>query len=373
MRAFRLPRILFFVFTLSAAASAQTKPPVAPMPPVPFDPLELATGPVQDADTPEKRAVALGLLELARENQNLHRGPSFSLKVSFESLGASVYAGPGRLEETWISGLSWRWTTQLADYSRLRIAVNGIAYDDKPSEIVMPLRAQMVRSAVFWPVPLNMPQVALRTTDTVWMGKLVTCVLVSGSGPKATWDSGADVKSSPGRRWEETEYCIDPQSGRLQTYSVAPGLYSTYDYENGLPFHGRTLPRTISIVEGGATILHARVESIADPLPADRGLLQPTREMLANGPGATISGAYRFRQRVPFPPGYTGKAVPPVIVNAILGQDGRVLDAEALQMSDLALADAALAFVRHATYPPVPPGRRLQREAFISVQFVPRP
>jgi hypothetical protein len=194
---------------------------------------------------------------------------------------------------------------------------------------------------------------------------------VSGSGPPATWDSGADVKSSPGRRWEETEYCIDPQSGRLQTYSVAPGLYSTYDYENGLPFHGRTLPRTISIVEGGTTILNVRVESIADPLPAERGLLQPTREMLANGPGTTISGAYRFRERVPFPPGYTGTAGPPVLINAILGQEGRVLDAEALQMSDPALANAALAFVRHANYPPVPPGRRLQREAFISVQFVP--
>jgi hypothetical protein len=333
--------------------------------------LELATGPVQDADTPEKRAAALGLLELARENQNLHRGPSFILKVSFESLGASAYVGPGQLEETWISGQSWRWTTQLGDYSRLRIAVNGTPYDDKPGTIVMPLRAQMVRSAVFWPVPANMPQAALRTTETVWMGRLVTCVLASG--PNAASRSGAGVTRPQGRQWEETEYCIDPRSGRLQTYSVAPGLYSTYDYSNGLPFHGRTLPRRISIVEGGSTILDVRVDSIADPAPEDRALLQPTREMLAGGPGATISAAFRFRHSVPFPPGYTGTAVQPVIVNAILGEDGRVLDAEALQVSDLILTRAALEFVRHAKYPPLPAGRRLQREAFIHLQFVPQP
>src|SRR5207302_9415205 len=130
---------------------------------------------------------------LARENQNLHRGPPFTLKLSFESLGTSVYAGPGRLEEIWMSGQRWRWTTQLADYSRLRIAVNGAACDDQPTELVMPLRAQMVRSAVFWPVPANMPHAVLRTVETIAMGKPVTCVLVSPPDPNAIARSRGEV------------------------------------------------------------------------------------------------------------------------------------------------------------------------------------
>ena len=45
-------------------------------------------------------------------------------------------------------------------------------------------------------------------------------------------------------------YCVDPKTGELQTYSIAPGIYSAYDYTNALAFHGQTLPRRIAVMEG---------------------------------------------------------------------------------------------------------------------------
>jgi hypothetical protein len=36
--------------------------------------------------------------------------------------------------------------------------------------------------------------------------------------------------ASPGRRWDEIEECIDPQSGLLQVHSQVPGRYYDYDY-----------------------------------------------------------------------------------------------------------------------------------------------
>ena len=111
-------------------ASAQTKQ----LAPVPGDPLELATGPATIADTPEKRSAILNLLERARQNNNLHvvgMNP-FDLKASFNSSGSAGNSGPGVLEESWLSGATWRWSEHLGTYSQLRIFRNGFVCDSNP-------------------------------------------------------------------------------------------------------------------------------------------------------------------------------------------------------------------------------------------------
>src|ERR1044071_4572031 len=99
--------------------TAQTKQ----VPPVPGDPLELATGPASIADTPEKRSAILNLLERARQNNNLHVSGMnpFALKASFNSSGSADNSGSGELEESWLSGQTWRWSEHLGDYSQIRI------------------------------------------------------------------------------------------------------------------------------------------------------------------------------------------------------------------------------------------------------------
>src|SRR5579863_2265292 len=147
----RAPRLALLLLLVSGVSFSQNAPQVAPLP---YDPLELATGPTVVPDSPEKREVLLNLLERARQNSALHTPgmAPFSIKVSFNSTGKDAHnQGYGELEETWLNGQTWRWSARLGDYSMFRIFYQGEVYDDKPHGH-MPLRLQMVRSAIFWPV-----------------------------------------------------------------------------------------------------------------------------------------------------------------------------------------------------------------------------
>ncbi len=358
-RALRVATIVFFLF-LSLPSFSQDALQVAPLP---FDPLELATGPTTVPETPEKRTLLLDLLERARQNNAMHAPGTapFSLKVSFNSVGRdSRDQGYGEVEETWLNGQTWRWSARLGDYSQLRIFYQGSAYDDKPHGHI-PLRLQMVRNAVFWPVVGNFSGSLIRIATAKWEGADLACILLSRGGNDAT--------ETAGRRWEETEYCIDPKTGLLRMHSEAPGIYSLYDYNGGAQFHGRILPRQITIVEGGASVLQIHVEGIHDP-GNDPDQFVPTKKMLSHGPGAIMVGPFRFPESTRAPAGYNGM-IQPVIVHVILDQKGKVLDAEVVQTSDPALATAALGVVWRTSYRPTQErGRPWQREAFINVRFI---
>jgi hypothetical protein len=352
---------ILLALLLSGVAFPQEKPQTAPLP---YDPLELATGPTLVPDTPDKRDLVLNLLEHARQNNGMHTpgSPPFAMKVSFNSTGTSRYTGFGEVEETWMSTSTWRWSARLGDYSQLRIFYQGAAYDDKPRGPV-PLRIQMVRQSVFWPVTGKFAPALIRMATAKWQGGDVACMLISSSGNDAT--------ATPGRCWEETEYCIDPKTGLLHTYSEAPGIYTVYDYGEKFEFHGRTLARKISIVEDGTTVLQIHLDSLTDAASADPDQFVPTRKMLSHGPGDIMVGPFRFPQSVAAPPGRSGM-IQPVIVHAVLDKKGHVVEAEALQHTDSALSDAALAIVEHSNYRRSDnEARPVQREAFINVQFIP--
>lgn len=357
----RALRTAFFLLFAAASSSSQDALPVAPLP---YDPLELAIGPTVVPDTPEQRVTVLSLLERARQNSAMHApGMSpFSIKVSFNSVGRdSRNHGYGELEETWLNGQTWRWSARLGDYSQLRIFYQGEAYDDKPRGHI-PLRLQMVRSAVFWPVVGNFAPALLRMATAKWEGTELACILTSAGFN--------DAAPTAGRRWEENEYCIDPKTGLLRILSEAPGIYSVYDYQNGVAFHGRMLPRQTTIVEGGTSVLQIHLETLEDA-SNDPNQFVPTKKMLSHGPGAIMVGPFRFPESVRTPAGHNG-VIQPVIVHVILDQKGKVLDAEVLQNSDPALASAALEVVSHSSYLPAQQrGGLLQREAFINVKFIP--
>lgn len=358
IRALRFALFLLFVCTASVSQEA---PQIAPLP---YDPLELATGPVAVPSSPEQRIAVLDLLERARQNSAMHAPgmAPFDIKVSFNSIGKdSRNQGYGELEETWLDGQTWRWSTRIGDYSQLRIFYQGSVYDDKPRGH-MPLRLQMVRNTVFWPMVGNFGGSLLRMATAKWEGTEVACILVSGGMNDAT--------PTPGRRWEENEYCIDPKTGLLRIHSEAPGIYSVFDYDGGVAFHGRMLPRQMTIVEGGTSVLQIHLDRLQDPNEAPNQFV-PTKKMISHGPGAVMVGPFRFPESVRAPAGFSG-VIQPVIVHAILDQKGKVLDAEVVQSSDPALASAALNVVWHSSYLPAQNRNRLlQREAFINVQFTP--
>src|ERR1039458_163269 len=101
----RAPRLALFILLFVAPTFSQFAPKVAPLP---YDPLELATGPTVVPDTPEKRAVLLYLRTDERQNSAMHTPgmAPFSIKVSFNSTGGDSYSqGYGELAASNFSGV----------------------------------------------------------------------------------------------------------------------------------------------------------------------------------------------------------------------------------------------------------------------------
>jgi hypothetical protein len=328
--------------------------------PVPTDPMELANGPVQVAETPQARAAAVDLLVKAQQNADVHTpgGAAFSIKVSFSADGPVLYTGAGEMEETWLSPANSRWSVRLGDFSLTRTFYQGTAFDDRAITFI-PMRVQMLRDALFWPINLESARPLIRTTSANWKGTELTCVLTSGPQAEPT--------PTPGRRWYEKEYCIEAKTGLLAIWSDAPGIYVLYDYSGATAFHGHTMPQQILIFEGGTQVLEARVQSPTEPSGVTPDAIKPTPQMTTHGP--ILSAAMRFPQVVRAAPGLS--AVQPVIVHAILDEDGKVLDAELVENQGAALSKSALDIVKRGSYLPARDRRGpLQREAFINVRFV---
>jgi hypothetical protein len=330
---------------------AQTNPP-------PSDSHEMVTREPRTLTKPADRSAALDLLDRARQNFNLHDiSTPYALKVSFETNGAAEMEGEWTMEEISGGESHWRWmaTATGQDSQVIRIGADGRVYGTSPSEPV-PLRVQLVRSALHWPIMRNAGASAIRAADVERDGKAMSCLLLSASIPP---------NPAP-RSWVEREYCIDRATGLLQMWSEAPGIYAVYDYSDAAPFHGHTLPWQISIFEDGRPAVQVRVESFEDAPNLDPNLFKPAPEMADAGESFTLASPSRFPMRVDPSDGPTSPFFQPVIVHAILdAQDGSVLDAEPLQNSDKDLSRAAIEMVRTTSFPP----SGFQQEAFINVQF----
>jgi hypothetical protein len=350
-RFFRLfaSSLLFMAALVGQTILAQINPP-------PLDPHEMVTHEPRTLTKPAERSAALDLLDRARQNYNLNDiSTPYALKVSFETSGGAQMEGEWTMEELSDGGSHWRWTTQLGGSQVIRISSDGRVYGTNASEPV-PLRVQLVRSALHWPIVRGAVRFAIRAADVERDGKAMSCLLLSASIPP---------NPAP-RSWIEREYCVDPATGLLQMWSEAPGIYTVYDYNGSMNFHGRTLPRQVSIFEDGRLAVQARVESLEDAPSLDPSLFKPAPEMVDAGGSFALASPDRFPMRVDPSDGPTSPLFQPLIVHAILdAQDGHVLDAEALQTSDRDLSRAALDMVRSTSFP----ASGFQQEVFINVQF----
>ncbi len=359
MLATRRLQLSCLTILLTAIGFCQDRPQVAPVPP---DPLELVTGATQVPGTPEERSAVLSLLERARQNADLHApgSSSFDLHVTFNASGNVLATGAGEMEETWIDPATSRWTAHLGNFSLDRVFSGGRIFDDKINAFI-PIRVQMLRGAIFWPINVQQAHTLIRTAKATWRGKELTCVLTSGEMAEAT--------PTPGRRWIEREFCIENKTGLLEILSDVPGVYVVYDYTNPLRFHGRVVARQFSIIEGGNTVLDAHIESLADAISGGN-LLTPSEQMKTHGPGPLLGGVMRFPRIVPVAPG--AAVVQPVIVHVILDRNGKVGDAELVENSGVGLGQSALDLVKRGVYQQqverVWAGHQI--EAFINVEFV---
>ena len=333
MRSLLISGILAAVIPLAGFTQTFT---IAP----PSDPLEPVTGMVQDVTTAEQRAAAVALLNRASDQYAMHtKGtPAHVLQISFNATASTLFGGgAGHLTETWISGQNWRWDATFGNYSLLRISSNGVAYDQQALQPV-PVRIKMLANAVFAPLQFTTPRVsAMRTASVPWKGAQITCILLGAGAENAMEAATSGATSGPtsasGRRWNESEFCVDPATGLLDIYSEVPGIYAFYDYSNALKFHDRILPGAVAIHENGAEVVQSQLTSIADTDGTNTSPFTPTAQMKSQGAAVVLFAPTKTIRRVWSPNVATGATVEPVIVHVTLDEQGKVQESEVLQTS----------------------------------------
>jgi hypothetical protein len=350
-------------------ASIGENPPVTT--PVPAGQFELGTGRLQPANTPYSRNAVLQLLERARKNYALREaGRGYDLKVSFtvNSSGQTLYDGAWSMEEMFVPHRGRRWTaTSAAGYTTTQLFVDNHVYGKSTTDSI-PLRLHQARAALFGPIASSTyaNRDAFRTTTSPLNGVSATCVFLSrpGRGPSVP----------QGRRWDESEECIDPQSGLLLLHSLAPGTYDVYDYTNAPTLGDYKLPRKITVFEGGKAVVQLEVTSLTELDSPDPGLFAADDDMKRQEQGIVLGEAKKrviFDKQGPIPP---GSLLHPICISGEITPAGRLVEAHSLQPSD-PNSEAAIQLAESVDFTtPLPTGApRQQHLGFVIVRFVSAP
>jgi hypothetical protein len=300
-------------------------------PPVPPDPLELAGSaqPVQDVS---QRAEIVNLLLNAQSHSNVRAHP-YDLKTTFTVTGSSSSDGMWRMEDTSPGAGLYRWTIQSPSYSAVHLNVNRVVYSNQPANS-LPLRLVQAREAIFYKQPAVGPRASLRTASGNLNGVQLTCALIS--------HNGAPTGGTSGRRWDEEEYCMDPASVTLVTYSLVPGLYVHFDYSKALAFHGKLIANGFTMTQAGRTVVEAETESVGDA--ANNPSAFQTAGLNQIGVGPIMTAPWRYRHWNPSPSGAAAGTAQIVVLHGMQSPDGKLTDVELLASSDASLNQAALAF-----------------------------
>jgi hypothetical protein len=308
------------------------------------------------------------LLNAARSRYVLRNaGRPYDLKVTFtvNSGGQTEYDGAWQMEDVFDPQQGLHWTaTAAAGYTTTQISKNGKFSADGSANTV-PLRLHEARAALFDPLPTaaNVDRSSIRTSTASYNGAQVTCVLLSSSGNAAA--------SDPGRDWEETETCIDPQSGALLVHSQVPGRYYAYDYSNAPRLGDSVLPRKVTVTEGGRVVSEISVESLTELPAADPGLFVTTEKMRARGAATAMAGAQKITRVVGRTPVSADATAYPVVVFGLVTPAGKLAEAHSLQPSDPNSQAAVDAAKRIKFSSPAPRGERPQQHfVFIIEKFV---
>ena len=194
----------------------------------------------------------------------------------------------------------------------------------------------------------------------MYKGKPITCVLITPAG------SGRGTEA--GRRWEESEDCIDGETGLLATHSQIPGRYYAYDYTGGAQLVGRLLPRTVTVTEAGRTVTTITVVSVEELGEADASLFTPTDEMRARGRPEGLGTAQKVARNL----GSAAGGASTVCVFGVMTPDGQLMEAHSLQPEDPNSAAAVEAARQIKPARPPAGSPRQQHFLFVIVNFAVR-
>ena len=213
-------------------------------------------------------------------------GHGYDLKVTFtvNSGGQTEYDGAWEMEDVFDPQQGLRWTAKAAaGYTTTQISSNEMFYGEGTAS---PFHSACRRRAQPCSTRCRLRETLIATRSGRQRQPSTARKLPAFCSPVQETPASA----APGRRWEETEECIDPQSGLLQVHSQVPGRYYAYDYSNAPQLGGHVLPRKVTVTEAGKTVSEISVDSLTELPAADPSLFVPTEEMKARGPAIAMAG-----------------------------------------------------------------------------------
>lgn len=337
---------------------------LGPEPPVPADRLELVANDAQLIQDVTERAALVALVSNALQRSNVRANP-YHQKTAFTTFGSSSSDGVWKLEDM-SNGLgAYRWTADGPSFSIVNLFLNrNLLYSNQPSAI-LPLRLAQVRAAIFFKSVALGPRAALRSAEGSLDGTEVTCALIS-YGPHT--QSGFR-----GRRWEEAEYCVDPKSGNLITYSPVPGAYVLFDYSKAIQFHDKVIPNKFTLTQGGQAVIECQINSVNDP-PTDPAPFEPSG-LQKVGVGAIMTQPWRYPLTLGTNKLPKGDTPAVVVLHAVRSPEGKLTDVELITSTNPALNTSALTFAANwGSGPPsdeTEPGATPQfHEVFLTLRFI---
>jgi hypothetical protein len=333
------------------AARAQDAPPPSPTPlssrltfdsvpppPVPDDPLELVTDDAQPVTDPEQRAAEIAVLDNAR-NLSYVRAHPYDLNTTFTSFDpASGTNSEWTEEDIWPGQDIYRWSTEGPQYSAIFLTKDSLLSSNQPTNAI-PLRLAQVRDAIFFAYTWVHEHASVRTATGTLAGEELHCILIAHN-------VGTRILTGA-RNWDEYEYCIEPNTGLLMTYSPAPGIYYHYDYQGAAHFHGKIIPSEFTISEAGRIVVEARTLSVTDPVGPNSPIFSG-EGLKPLGTGPATLGAAVFSVGGGFLPNLRPQTVssPPklqiVVVAGITASDGHLAESEILASTAEDLDQAAI-------------------------------
>ena len=280
---------------------------------------------IRAVEAPAERETVLQLVEQARNVYDLRSGgQAYDLKVRFtvNSGGLTRYDGAWQMEDVFDPQQGLRWTAGgPGTYAITRISAHGALYGEETDSYV-PLRLHEARAALFDPIPAakGLKSAAIRRAAVTFNGQRLSCFLFSG-GPA----------TSPARAWNETEECVDPESGLLRVHSQVPGRYYAYDYSNAPHLGSHSMPGKVSIYEGGMMVTQISVESLNGLSAPDPGLFVASAEMQALGRPIALGAAEKLLRVSQVK---AGAPTGTVCVFGLVTASGEMVEAHSLQPSD---------------------------------------
>jgi hypothetical protein len=319
-------------------------------PPVPDDPLELVTSDAQPVVDADQRAADLNMLDRAKDLSDLRMHP-YDLNTIFTATGSNGSAAEWVTEDIAPGEHIYRWSADGPSFSGIFLNKDDLYSSNRPNNAI-PLRLAQVRNAIFYEYTWVHQHASVREATGNLGGVELHCILIA--------HSVGDRILTGARNWDEYEYCIDPNTGLLATYSPAPGIYCRYDFTGAFHFHGKIIPNGFTITEGGRIVVEDRTLSVTDPVGPDSALFSG-EGLQSIGAGWATAGdeVYRFNGSTYIPNPNSQNNIEPqfenfqnpssprtmqyVVVAGITGSDGLLAESEVVASTSPALNSAALA------------------------------